>query len=121
MQLNHLDLQVADVQANVRFFEAAFGLVLQTNHSSPSFALLDDGHGFVLVLQRCAVDDAHYPPDFHVGFLVDTPEAVHEAHRRITDSGVVPSDIIENGRGVLVYCRAPAGFLVEVSCRRKRG
>jgi len=118
MKLNHLDLQVSDVQANVRFLEAAFGLVRETNGTSPAFALLGDGHGFVLVLQRCAQEEAHYPPDFHVGFVVATPDEVHEAQRRIRAAGVEPSDVLENGRGVTVYCRAPAGFLVEVSCRR---
>ena len=52
MKLNHLDLQVNDVQQTVTFFEDAFGFQLQSNRRSSSIAILSDGDGFVLVLQR---------------------------------------------------------------------
>jgi hypothetical protein len=40
------------------------------------------------------------------------------AERRLVDPSV--SDVTENGRGVLVYCRTKDGLLFEVSCQRAR-
>jgi catechol 2,3-dioxygenase-like lactoylglutathione lyase family enzyme len=119
MKLNHLDLQVADVQQHVDFFEELFELRLQSSRTSPAIAFLDDGHGFVLVLQRKVDPPASYPEDFHLGFLVDDVATVHRFHDRARSAGVDISDVITNNRGTMVYCRAPAGFLVEVSCRTR--
>jgi catechol 2,3-dioxygenase-like lactoylglutathione lyase family enzyme len=95
VKLNHLDLQVADVQRSVA--------------------------GFTLVLQRRKSAIESYPEGFHFGFLVDDVEAVRGFHARAREAGVVEvSEIIENGRGVLVYLRTWDGLLIEVSCPRER-
>jgi catechol 2,3-dioxygenase-like lactoylglutathione lyase family enzyme len=116
MNINHLDLQVSDVQEAVSFFERVFGLVLRTSRTSPAFALLNDDVGFTLVIQRA--ENVTYPPDFHLGFLVDDVELVRRAHERAKEHGYEVSDVVVNGRGTMIYCRARGGFLVEVSCRR---
>src|SRR3954451_621599 len=77
MKLNHLDLQVSDVQRTVDFFEKYFDLELRSSRTSPALAILSDRHGFVLVLQRRKHDAETYPEGFHVGFLVDDVETVH--------------------------------------------
>lgn len=116
MKLNHLDLQVSDVQRSVEFFERGFGLRLTSNRNSPAIAFLTDGQGFVLVLQRCAAP--RYPEGFHLGFLVDDVETVRVFHARARDAGLTVSDLVQSGRGTMVYCQAPDGYSVEVSCRR---
>lgn len=118
MRINHLDLQVTDVHASVDFFEKFFGLELQSSRNSPALAILGDGHGFVLVLQRR--DAVVYPPGFHIGFLVDDIETVHAHHARARAAGLRISDVEVNGRGTLTYCVAPDGYYVEVSCPRAR-
>lgn len=118
MRINHLDLQVTDVHRSVEFFEQHFGLELQSSRSSPALAILGDGHGFVLVLQRR--DVVAYPAGFHVGFLVDDVETVHAHHARAKAAGLQISDVEVNGRGTLTYCVAPDGYFVEVSCPRAR-
>jgi catechol 2,3-dioxygenase-like lactoylglutathione lyase family enzyme len=118
MRFNHLDLQVTDVPRTVEFFEQFFGLELQSSRRSPAVAILGDGHGFVLVLQRR--EGVVYPDDFHVGFLVDDVETVHAHHARARAAGLDISDIQVNNRGTLTYCRAPDGYLVEVSCHAAR-
>jgi catechol 2,3-dioxygenase-like lactoylglutathione lyase family enzyme len=118
MKLNHLDLQVADVQQHVGFFERLFDLELRSSRSSPAIAFLEDGHGFVLVLQR-KLDSPGYPEGFHLGFIVDDVATVHLVHGRARAAGVQSSDVLTNNRGTMVYCRAPGGFLVEVSCRTR--
>lgn len=120
MKLNHLDLQVADVQRSVVFFEQAFDLILQSSRTSPALAILTDGAGFTLVLQRRKSATDVYPEGFHLGFLLDDPEDVRRFHARVCVLGVEASDVIENNRGVLVYCRTEDGILVEVSWHRPR-
>lgn len=120
MNLNHLDLQVHDVPGTIAFFERYFGLVLRSNPSSPALAILTDGHGFVLVLQRCERPDDRYPEGFHLGFLLDDVDAVRALHTRLRADEVPVSDVIVNGRGTMVYLTRPEGYYVEVSCQRHR-
>ncbi len=119
MVLNHLDLQVTDVQATVAFFERFFGLSLQTSRSSPALAILSDGAGFVLVLQRKKHPEQTDPEGFHLGFLVDDVAEVEGAHGRLREGGADVSDVQTNNRGTMIYCRAGDGLVVEVSCRRR--
>jgi catechol 2,3-dioxygenase-like lactoylglutathione lyase family enzyme len=118
MKLNHLDLQVRDVAASVTYFERFFGLTMRTK-PSPALAVLADGHGFVLVLQRAAPGEDHYPEGFHLGFLLDDIASVHALHARAKEGGAEVSDIIVNGRGTMIYFTAPEGYRIEVSCQRK--
>jgi catechol 2,3-dioxygenase-like lactoylglutathione lyase family enzyme len=118
MHLNHLDLQVSDVVASVAFFEGLFGLELQSSRTSPAIAILSDGRDFVLVLQRHA--NPTYPAGFHLGFLVEDVDTVLRFHERARAGGFAVSDVDVNNRGTMVYCRAPDGYAVEVSCRKRR-
>jgi catechol 2,3-dioxygenase-like lactoylglutathione lyase family enzyme len=118
MKLNHLDLQVPDVQRCAEFFEAHFGFAWNGNRKSPAIAILSGPDGFVLVLQRMKEGDSGYPEGFHLGFLVDDVATVHAQHERMSASGLASSGIIENNRGVMFYVQAPGDVTVEVSCRR---
>jgi catechol 2,3-dioxygenase-like lactoylglutathione lyase family enzyme len=119
MKLNHLDLRVRDVPATIAFFTRHFGLRLQTKPDSPTFAILTDGDGFVLVLQR-AKEGETYPPGFHLGFLVDDAESVVRLQIRAREEGANVSEVQENGRGTMVYFTFPEGYLVEVAHQHHR-
>jgi catechol 2,3-dioxygenase-like lactoylglutathione lyase family enzyme len=120
VKLNHLDLQVSDVQRSVALFEPLLGLQLQSSRTSPALAILTDGEGFTLVLQRRKNDADTYPEGFHFGFFVDDVETVHRVQAEAKAHGALQvSDVLENGRGVLVYLRTWDGLLVEVSCPRR--
>lgn len=116
MILNHLDLQVSDVQATVRHLETFFGLTLESSRRSPAIAILSDGHGFTLVLQRNPAPV--YPEGFHVGFLVPDVATVERTHALLVEHGQPVTPIDTNNRGTMIYCRLPDGIVVEVSCRR---
>lgn len=120
MRLNHLDLPVRDVAANVAFLERYFGLTLQANKPSSALAILTDGHGFVLVLQRREALGDVYGDNLHIGFLLDDAERVRALQARARADGATVSDVIVNGRGTLVYFTAPDGYKIEVSCQRVR-
>jgi catechol 2,3-dioxygenase-like lactoylglutathione lyase family enzyme len=119
MQLNHLDLQVDDVQRAAAFFVEFFGFVRVSNDVSAALAIVDDGHGFTLVLQKKRSSAERYPEGFHVGFLINDIQQVVDFQRRARDAGLDVSEVLQNGRGTLVYCRTPDGLLVEVSVRRR--
>jgi hypothetical protein len=114
MKLNHLDLQVSDVQALAAFLELHFGFVRLSNDRSPAIAILHDGAGFTLVIQR-ATDDQLYPDGFHVGFIHDAAETVRAHHARLVQAGLALGPIDVNARGTRFYLTAPGGILVEVS------
>jgi catechol 2,3-dioxygenase-like lactoylglutathione lyase family enzyme len=121
VKLNHLDLQVSDVPRTVALFEQLLGFELQSSRASTAIAILSDGEGFTLVLQRKKNEADAYPEGSHFGFLLDDPEAVRRFHARAVAAGLVEvSELIENGRGVLVYCRTGDGLLFEVSWQRPR-
>jgi catechol 2,3-dioxygenase-like lactoylglutathione lyase family enzyme len=120
MKLNHLDLQVRDVPKTIAFFERYFGLQAHTKRDSPALAVLGDGAGFTLVLQRCEQPEAAYPKNFHLGFLLDDVESVRALHERARADGAEVSDVIVNGRGTMIYFAAPEGYFVEVACQRLR-
>jgi len=110
-KLNHIDLQVLDVQRAALFFERCLAFELQTSRTSPAIAILGDKDGFVLVLQR-SKDGATpiYPDGFHVGCLVDTIDEVRAFHAKAKEEGHVVSDIDTNSRGTMTYCRAPVAM-----------
>jgi catechol 2,3-dioxygenase-like lactoylglutathione lyase family enzyme len=119
MHLNHVDLQVEDVQATASFFERFFGFTHTSNRGSPAIAILRGDGDFTLVLQRCAEGD-RYPKGFHVGFIVDDEATVHRMHDELARSGARVSDVQKNGRGTILYCHHDR-FLVEVSARPAAG
>jgi catechol 2,3-dioxygenase-like lactoylglutathione lyase family enzyme len=108
------------VAANVAFLERYFELQRHAQKVSPALTILTDGQGFVLVLQRR--DDAAqaYPDGFHIGFLLDSPESVRALWQRARADGADVSDVIENGRGTMIYFTAPDGYRVEASHQRTR-
>ena len=115
MKLNHLDLQVPDVQETAAFFERWLSFTHVSSRTSPAIAILRGEDGFTLVIQRRA-EGERFPENFHVGFLVDEP-VVLDFHARARAAGLSISDVIRNGRGTLTYLRAPGEILVEVSAR----
>jgi catechol 2,3-dioxygenase-like lactoylglutathione lyase family enzyme len=117
MVLNHVDLQVPDVRAAAALFVRLFQFEQVSNAASPAIAILRGEGGVTLVLQR-RVDERPWPEGFHVGFIVDDVQRVHDFHARASvEPEVQCSDVQVNGRGTMVYCRF-SGLLVEVSVRR---
>lgn len=117
MKLNHIDLQVPDVQRTATFFERFFDFEHTSNRASPAIAILTDREGLVLVLQRLKSPTEKYPEGFHVGFLVDDEATVLGFQERARAEGLEVSDVIRNNRGTMVYCKAPGELLVEVNVR----
>ena len=121
LTLNHANLPVADVPSLRDFFVQHFDFAQLNQDEGTRFIVLRGSGGFILnLMQASAGDPGGFPKNFHVGFIVNTPAEVHEAHARLTAAGVEcgPAEAITR-RGtssVTFYCHAPNAILVEVSC-----
>jgi catechol 2,3-dioxygenase-like lactoylglutathione lyase family enzyme len=120
MKLNHMDLPVPDVAATAAFFARHFSFRLQERRGDKDFAILVGESGFVLILSRRGADGASaFPQDFHIGFLLDSDEAVHAAHAGVAAGGLAAElGAVNRAYGALMFfCRAPGNILIEVSHR----
>ena len=119
MQLNHLDFPVSDVRSTATFFERHFGFELAAMKGRDSLAILKGAGGFTLVLSPLRKEGPQQlPAEFHVGFHLDTEEAVRALHARMSAEGVERLSSLDVRRGALLfYCDAPGPLLVEVACR----
>jgi lactoylglutathione lyase len=118
MQLNHTNLVVADVQANRRFLEKYLGLQSMegTKDNDTHVGLLDD-NGFVLTLLEAEPGtEVHYPESFHIGFLKESEDRVHEIYERLKEDGYeVQTPGYFRGEMLDLYFPAPGGFTIQVS------
>jgi catechol 2,3-dioxygenase-like lactoylglutathione lyase family enzyme len=132
LNLNHLNLVVADVAQMTGFFERFFAFRCLDRRGDALAVLQGQGQGdgvegFLLVLMRPAAgesagsDAPAYPASFHIGFYVDGEPAVRAKHAELRDAGLDVNDVKELHRAgattVTFYCHAPGGLLVEVSSR----
>ena len=120
LTLNHANLPVADVTALRDFFVQHFDF-RQLNPVDERFVMLRGSGGFLLNLMKASPADAGaYPKNFHVGFIVETPDEVHALHTRLSTAGVEcgPAEMItrRGASSVTFYCHAPNDILVEVTC-----
>ena len=116
-KLNHANLPVADVPALRAFLIGHFGFTEVTTRGADAFVVLHGDDGFVLNLMRCR-DGERFPENFHVGFVLEDPEAVRAKHAELREAGIDVGDVEALRRGgpgsLTFYCRAPNGGLVEV-------
>ena len=119
-RLNHANLPVADVAALRDFFVRHFGFRVLATRGENGFVVLEGDGGFILNLMRNRPREGNgFPESFHVGFLLDTPDAVRATHAELAAAGVSVGDVADLVRGgwasTTFYCHAPNDLLVEVS------
>ena len=118
MDLNHLNLRVADPDACRAFYERHFGFH-PAFEAEGGFFVRNDA-GFLLALVPA---DPHVPlpAGVHIGFGLDGPDAVLDLRAELRDAGVAVS-VLEDERPASAYvtfrCWDPDGTEVEVFCER---
>ena len=119
MKLNHIDLQVSDIPAAARFFETLFGL-RKVYQREGQIALLEDEAGLCFGLSNLHNSRAPvYPPDFHVGFILEKPDQVRSIYERVRAAGVaIKFDLQEAGPNFVFQCVGPDNIPVEVRAPR---
>jgi len=115
VRLNHVDLQVSDIDAAREFFETFFGLRCAYQRAG-QIALLEDEGGFSLgVSNLFGSPPPVYPPDFHVGFVLERASQVREVYDRLKTAGIpMKHDLREGGGNLFFQCLAPDSITVEV-------
>ena len=119
MRLNHVDLQVSDISAAAKFFETLFGL-RKVYQREGQIALLEDEAGFCFGLSNLHNSRPPvYPPDFHVGFILEKPDQVRSIYERVRAAGVaIKFDLQEAGPNFVFQCVGPDNIPVEVRALR---
>lgn len=114
MDLNHLNLRVRDAVACRDFYEQHFGFRLAFEAEGGFFVRNDDG--FLLALIPVEPHQ-ELPAGFHIGFGVESADAVVSHHAALSSAGVTATEI--DGLGpepdyVTFRCWDPDGTEVEV-------
>jgi catechol 2,3-dioxygenase-like lactoylglutathione lyase family enzyme len=119
MRLNHLDLQVSDVDRARDFFETHFDFrcVFQRRNE---LAALEDEAGFALGVSNLFGSPAPaYPPDFHIGFVLENESQVRVLFQRLSDAGVpMKTGLSFGGPNIYFMCEGPDGLPIEVRALR---
>ena len=120
MQLNHIDLPVPDVAATSAFFQDYLGFQHLQTMGDHEMAILRGEGGLVLVLnRRAATDSGAFPDSFHIGFLLESDQAVHAAYARLKDAPLEQLSAVQESHGACVFfLQAPGGIRVEISHRQ---
>lgn len=118
MRLNHLDLPVPDVAAAREFFEKWLGFTPVRTLGRDGLAILSDEGGLTLVLSRRQREGSQsFPEAFHIGFHLDSQNAVLALYDRLTGGGysIQPPSMQRGAFGF--YLHAPGEILVEIAHR----
>ena len=115
MKLNHVDLHVSSVDAARLFFERFFGLRCACRRRG-EIAILEDEAGFQLGVSNLrGLPPPAYPPDFHVGFVLDRAGEVREIHDRLIAARIgMKFELQEAGPALAFQCVGPDAIPVEV-------
>ncbi|MGH9400675.1 MAG: VOC family protein [Terriglobia bacterium] len=115
MRLTHIDLQVSDVGAAREFFETFFGLHC-TYQRQKQIAFFTDETGFEFAVSNLFNSPPPvYPPDFHIGFVLEHTSEVRDTYDRLKRGGVAMKlDLGVHGPMLAFQCVGPDSIPVEV-------
>ncbi len=116
MHLNHLNLPVADIAASRDFLAKYFGMETTMELGRNTFAMMKDDGGMVLVLSYFdKKSEIRYHDDFHIGFFLDTRDAVDALHALMSADGIATEAPKALPGRYAFYVQAPGGFVTEVA------
>jgi catechol 2,3-dioxygenase-like lactoylglutathione lyase family enzyme len=121
MKLNHIDLQVSDVAPAREFFEKFFDFHCEYSREG-EIAILKDESGFSLgVSNLFNSPPPDYPPDFHIGFILEKEAEVRPMYECLKAAGVpMKAEFSRRGPNVYFVCLAPDSIAVEVSAPKDK-
>lgn len=111
VDLNHLNLRVADPARSRQFYERWFGFREKFCEDGAVFLTNDDR--FLLALFP-AEGPARMPKGFHFGFLLDDAAEVRHHHQAMSEGGAEPGQLDEFEGYVTFRCHDLDGHEVEV-------
>ena len=88
MKLNHINLVVSNVANAINFFESYFNFKCTDIKGDNIVAILKGADDFTLVIMANKEGKAVYPDAFHIGFMLDNPDAVTEVYEKLKSGGI---------------------------------
>lgn len=82
MNINHLNLVVNNLSATVSFFETYFDFNCIAEKGQV-ISVLKNPSDFTLVIMKDKQQQPRYPENFHLGFMLDSPEKVDNIHKKL--------------------------------------
>src|SRR5690349_4411205 len=120
MQLNHLNLCVDDLTEARTFFQNCFDFQC-LEQKKDAVAIMDDGHGFTLVLSNSRAfgnEVLPYPEGFHIGFFLETKDQVDQAYHHLAAANVqLTQEPRKMRESYGFYFTALNNILFEISCQ----
>jgi catechol 2,3-dioxygenase-like lactoylglutathione lyase family enzyme len=115
MRLTHVNLQVSDVDAARSFFETFFGLRCSYQRHQ-QIAFFEDDSGFEFAVSNLFNSPPPvYPPDFHLGFILERTDDVRNIHDRLKSAGVpMKIELGVQGPSLVFHCLGPDAIPIEV-------
>jgi hypothetical protein len=120
VRLNHANLPVEQPGALRDYLVRHFGFRVLVTRGEDAFVVMEGGDGFMLNLMRATPADAGFPENFHIGFLLSSPDEVRAKHAELLAAEAAPGALEALTRGgfssLTFYCHAPSELLIEVGC-----
>ena len=115
MKLDHINLTVHDVVEAASFLKKHFAFVDVFDDNTPEITALRVPGGMAVLLMKGS--GAAYPKMFHIGFDLETKDAVNAHYERLIQAGIV-TDAPDSGWGSWTFnFKCPGGnFIIEVAC-----
>lgn len=88
MNLNHINLVVSNVANAINLFETYFNFKCTDVKGDNVIAILKGMNDFTLVIMTDKNGQVSYPNAFHIGFMLDSEEAVTETYDALKNGGV---------------------------------
>ena len=120
MQLDHIDLATPDLAATRDFFTRVMGFRTVAEPAPGWISVLRGDGGPTVVLSRERETGARtYPEGFHVGFQLESEDAVRAFHARLLALGDVEvrGEPSHQHGSFAFYFIAPGGVLTEIGHR----
>jgi catechol 2,3-dioxygenase-like lactoylglutathione lyase family enzyme len=115
MKLNHIDLPVADIAGVRAFFESHFGFRCIFEREDGLTVLLDEALTLSSLVDG---EKQRFPAGFHVGFNLQSEEALRRSHAELTSARVkFARPLGDLGDALTFQCYAPGGLVVELAWR----
>lgn len=114
MKLNHINLVVSNVATAILFFEKYFGFKCTETKGDNIVAVLKGIDGFTLVIMKQKDGEPQYPQAFHIGFMQESKEQVHDVHAQLKNDGYDVGEGPKNIRDSFGFYFTFQGIMIEV-------
>jgi catechol 2,3-dioxygenase-like lactoylglutathione lyase family enzyme len=123
MQLNHINLTVANIVSARELFTTYFDFTATDLKTNDTLSILQGKDGFTLVLMSNRMNqngNNTYPDAFHIGFFLDSEAEVSAKHEQLKAGGVTIEQEPQKIRKSFGFYFHFQSIMIEIACQRSR-